>query len=85
MKFPFLLQAKFSSPVWAPYTSRISDSLKKKTRVPNTLRVNVPDWIYYNYQQILKTVKERPGNDGDRDVLAYMITIALRYKYQPLI
>jgi len=26
--------------------------------------------------------KEVPGNKGDRDVLAHMITIAPRYKYQ---
>jgi hypothetical protein len=84
MKLPFLLQATLSSPIWAPYTSRISDSLKNTCAKYFT-------WKHLRIKYILITkrcsrlCKEVPGNDGDRDVLFYMITIAPRYKYQPFI
>jgi hypothetical protein len=88
MKFPFPLKAKFSSPMCAPYTSRISDS---HTHTHKKKCAKYFTWKSLRIKYILFTKicsrlsKEVPGNDGDRDVLAYMITIAPRYKYKPFI
>ena len=69
MKSPFLLQAKFSSPIGTPYTSRISDSLQNTFVKYFAGKRLLIKYILITTKRS-RLSKEVPEKDGDGDVLA---------------